>query len=313
MTKTGDIEGTNLFVRLAGVTVEEPDGSVSDAVYTEFMSDIHVLIERITGSVQNTAVLCALFLTIAIPLLVQDVSPRFGQLAGGAESSTYTESGAASSAAAGGDAPPHRPSGPPPRAAGAFAETAEFLAQGDEAVAARVRMGFHAVEMLLVTLLCAASLDGAVMSAYQYICLTQLPSELHTLTYMVEYTDLQCHLSIVWNVCVMLLALAVPFLAARVSAVGFFCGLGAVGLFMHFVHKHASGCFRPCVRLLHEEATEALERGRAERFGGQRGGAGVGGADDHSGSEDFARGGTEVPVGRRVEQDDVASKPVSSD
>ena len=229
----GKLDGVGVFTTMAGFKLT--NGTISDAELARFKSEGALLIDTLATVALNYLVVCSLLLTIYVSLIVSggsvfDVRTGVDGIAAGL---------------------------------GAWADLPAFAWPGDEDAQAALRRALYAIEYGLLGLGMASSTIGMFVAVFFYIMVsTGLPS---TIAKLEDLSENPAKLSALQdyslNGGIDVLTFALPFVAARSSAIAFFCCCGAAFL-VHGVWAPSnglrSGMLSKSIRAQVREAKRAL-------------------------------------------------------
>lgn len=257
MIKYGKYEGLSVLVAVASVPIEDDDTVTAD-VYREFTNVRGpTAIDEIVSMFQQTTLVHALLLQVMVPLLLAGVPE--GLLGG--ESGGVSFFGGFNSEEA--DAEDLH-----------LSDAAAFLA-ATPGGAQSLRRGFYLAELLLLAWGVAQTIGGLFACMTMTISLTAQRSAVSKVQVLMSQGMRLADISASWVSSTSCLVLALPFIAARVSAAGFVLALIPP---IHYVLTYPtvgfSGCFmwaRASSDVLLADVSRIVENDDAHRAGARLG------------------------------------------
>lgn len=192
--RLGDVDGAGILIRLSSVRLSAGN-SVEGAEFLRFMDQTSNLVQAVQTSLTNTAVTSALMLTISFPIFFESISAPFEDF--------------------------EDPTDPT-----VWGEASLWLGGGEIDAALRLKRGFHAAELTLLSLGIITNIVGVSLSVAVIAMLTPLPNELNMLSFLYENVYIFGFVQNSWGLGLLFIMMFMPFAAARVSGVAFLCACG---------------------------------------------------------------------------------------
>lgn len=243
IVKAGDA-GVIGLLWIAADVVTDDEGRVADAEYERFIAAARDALSSVTQDLTNTSVINALLLTIVLPLA----------LTGGGSAGSFEDEQQLQ------QAPTHP----------AWSDAATYLTSS-AADAASLRRIFFAVESVLLFTSVAIAF-GALFFSVSMLRLMGVIGHrvLPRCELVVASSSYFSVIGVVWSLGLLTLALALPLVAARYSAIAFFSSF-AVMLFFSMLQCLFTSPSKAATKLVRLEAARVLGTGSAGEPGSREG------------------------------------------
>ena len=238
--KLGNVDGAAILIRLARLA--KPDGGFPDSFMQRFMAEAECIGHETLDTLSTQSVVVALMLAVLVPIVLAEI--RY-------------------------DAPP--PLADSPLFDGAEeaelhriwqSDLAAFLRPGEgPASAASLRRSLYIAECVLLCFATGMCATGLMLAMNMLKMLQGQIGAVSKVEYLLDVSQMLSSLHLSWNIPIGLFLAAMPLIAARVSATGFFCMLSVELSFIltMFVKNQGRRSFWwSGVLRMHREARAAL-------------------------------------------------------